>query len=115
MLSIFRDTATDNLDAMKKQITHISLHRTGKIIALVSAAATAICFIMLLLVLVIFYPERFSNIDAIWRRLTIITLLLPLISGFFSYLFTLFWCYLYNRIAKRTGGIEFTVAESGDS
>jgi hypothetical protein len=115
MLRIFPDTAIDNLDAMKKQITHISLHRTGKIIALTSAAATALCFTALLLVLAVSYPERFSHIGAIWLRLTSITLSIPLVSGFFSYLFTLFWCFLYNRIAKRTGGIEFTVAESRDS
>ncbi|EIC30642.1 hypothetical protein [Methylomicrobium album] len=99
---------------MKKQITHISLHRTGKIVAFVSAAVSILFFIALLLVGVISHPEILGRFNAIWLRLLIATLMIPLISGLFGYLFTVIGCFLYNRIAKRTGGIEFTVTESGD-
>ncbi|WP_024298228.1 hypothetical protein [Methylomicrobium lacus] len=100
---------------MKKQITHISYHQTGKMMAALFAASITLFFIVLVLILFLSHPERFSEGSQLWLRLAIAVSVMPVVSGLFGYGFTLLTCFLYNQIARWVGGIEFTVGESKES
>jgi len=100
---------------MKKQIMRIAYHQTSKVMALLFAATSTLFFIVLMLSLFLSHPERFSEGGPLWLRLAIAVSVMPVVSGLLGYGFTLLGCFLYNQIARRVGGIEFTVGESKES
>ncbi|MEC4749325.1 hypothetical protein [Methylomicrobium sp. Wu6] len=99
---------------MKKQITRISIHQTSKVIALVYAGASAFITSLMFISMFASKPEIVNQPDFNILRIISVIVFLPLAGGLFCYLFSLFACFLYNRIAKLIGGIEFTVSETDD-
>jgi len=79
------------------------------------AASITLFFIVLVLILFLSHPERFSEGSQLLLRLAIAVSVMPVVSGLFGYGFTLLTCFLYNQIARWVGGIEFTVGESKES
>lgn len=80
------------------QITRFAVHQTSKVVA--------ICYFCVTIVFVPFFifgalqgtgPLRWIFLGA------------PIFYGVMSYLFTAFGCVVYNFIARKVGGIEFSV------
>lgn len=88
---------------MKKQITEVSGHQTSKVFAAMYFVMT-LPFILIGLVGLAFkgHGVHFPSM---------LFFLLPFIYCILGYIFTRFACFLYNFIAKRIGGVEFTVTE----
>ena len=91
---------------MKTQITHVSVHQTSKIVALMY-----FCFSLLLVpvgaVILAFsahnpgFPQQ--------RVMGFFFLCAPIFYGAFSYVFVALGSVLYNVLAKWVGGIEVEV------
>jgi len=82
------------------QITKFSIHQTSKVVGLVY-------FFTLVLVplAALFVFSDFTG-STKW-----FLFLAPFGYGLVAYVFTAFACFLYNVVAKRVGGIEFTTSE----
>jgi hypothetical protein len=93
---------------MKTQITHISVHQSSKVIALMY-----FCFLLL------FVPVGVAFLALVppnpqfpqQRFMGFLFLLAPIIYGVIGYLMFALASVLYNSLAKRVGGIEFEAAE----
>lgn len=86
---------------MKKQITHISPLQTAKVLA-VMYFVIALPFLLLMLVMPGPRPPFFSGL----------LLVMPIFYALFGFLFTLFGAWVYNFVAQRIGGIEFTTRDA---
>lgn len=83
---------------MKKQILHISKLQTAKVIA-VLYFVTSLPFFVLMLMLGHGSMSLFLLIS------------MPVLYALFGFLGTLLAAWIYNAVAARIGGIEFTSAE----
>jgi ABC-type Na+ efflux pump permease subunit len=93
---------------MKTQITHISIHQTSKVVALMYF------FFMLLFVPVGIAFLAFVPADPQQpqqRLMGIFFLFAPVLYAVVGYLGFALASLLYNALAKRVGGIEFDTAE----
>lgn len=86
---------------MKKQISNISPLQTAKILAVIYFVI-ALPFLLLMLVMPGPKPPFFSGL----------LLVMPFFYALSGFLFTLFGAWVYNFVAKRIGGIEFTVRDA---
>lgn len=86
---------------MKKQLSHISLHQTGKVLALLNFLLTAIILIPLGVYALIIGDTAQATAAFIG----------PFFYAIFTYIFWLIFGFLYNLVAKHTGGIEVTVVD----
>lgn len=86
------------------QITRFSIHQTSKIVALVY-----FCFTLLFMPFFIFIGFQDAG-PMKWFFAAA-----PLFYGVIGYVFTAFSCVVYNLLAKRFGGIEFSVSDSAHS
>lgn len=84
---------------MKKQITNVSVHQSSKVIALVYGAFMLL-FVPFGLVLLVVGGEQ--------RLLGVFFLLAPVIYGVVAYLSFGLMALVYNLVAARFGGVEFT-------
>lgn len=84
---------------MKKQITNVSVHQSSKVIALVYGAFMLL-FVPFGLVLLVVGGEQ--------RLLGVFLLLAPVIYGVVAYLSFGLMALVYNLVAARFGGVEFT-------
>lgn len=87
---------------MKKQIRRISLMQTAKVIAALSFLVS-LPFLLLMAVQMVAMPSRRPPFFGGFM------LILPFFYAFFGFLVTLFGAWVYNLLAKRIGGVEFTV------
>jgi len=87
---------------MKKQLKSISVHKTSLFLAVMY-------FIMgtILALFMLFVPMK-NNEEKIFF------LLVPFVYGIGGYLVISFVCMLYNFLAKKMGGIEFTLKDVDD-
>jgi hypothetical protein len=82
------------------QIARFSIHQTAKVIAVLYFGVTA-------LFVPFFIFVGFGDAGAIkW-----LFLLAPMLYGIFGYIFAVLACWAYNVLAKRIGGIEFSLRE----
>ena len=84
----------------QKRISHISIHQTSKVLAILYVAIG-----------LIFIPIGVIFIIADQKIIGIIYVLMPFIYGIIGYPLVAVMCWLYNMIAKSAGGIEFTVED----
>ncbi len=91
---------------MKKQITHVSLFQTAKVIAALYFVISAI-FSVLAFVFSMFAPNR-APFGAV------MLLIAPFLYAFFGFVFAIVGAWIYNQIARFIGGVEFTVTETRD-
>ncbi|TFW33545.1 hypothetical protein [Massilia horti] len=89
---------------MKKQVVHVSVMQTSKVMAVLYLV------ISLPLVVLSAIPMLFGGQGALPVFMLI---LLPLLYMVFGYLFTLLGAWVYNLVAARIGGFEFTTVETG--
>jgi hypothetical protein len=91
---------------MKKQLVHVS--------TLKSAQVMAVIYLVMSLPAVLFsYVPAWLGTDE--PPPTFMLVLGPVLYTFFGYLFTLVGAWLYNHVAARIGGFEFTVAVIGQA
>ena len=88
---------------MKKQITHISVVQTSKVVALLYAIMSLI-YTIIGVFMVAFGSKPIKIMGMVYVFMPILMLIL-------GFLLMLLCCWLYNVVAKRVGGIEFTVEE----
>ena len=93
---------------MATQITHVSVHQTSKVLALMY-----FCFMLLFVPIGIAFfaliptdPQQPQQ-----RFMGLFFLFAPVIYGVLGYLGVALASWLYNVLAKRVGGIEFDTAE----
>lgn len=87
---------------MKTQLTRISIHQTSKVVAILYTIITFI--IALVMAMVAIYQENYGTAVAI-------IIIAPIFYGIVGYLISAFIYLIYNWIAKRFGGIEFTLTQ----
>jgi pilus assembly protein TadC len=88
---------------MRKQIVHIEIHQSSKIVALLQALVMFIFFAIPLFVLNLTkgdFGQAFLSL-----------FIIPLFYFAITYVILAVMFYLYNRIAKRFGGIEMDVVD----
>jgi hypothetical protein len=90
---------------MKKQILSISLLQTAKVLAAL-AFLVPLPFLLLMGVQMMAMPDRRPPFFGGFM------LLLPFAYALFGFLVTLFAAWVYNVLAKRIGGVEFTVGDA---
>lgn len=89
---------------MKKQIRHLSIHQTSKVIAAMHAAMLAVLFIL---------PTALGYIFHGYVVLGILCLLIvPWIVWLFIYIGYVIACWFYNLVVPWTGGIEFEMEDA---
>jgi len=89
---------------MTKQLMHISPRQTAKVIAVLWFAFT-LPFILMMGAIIL-------GSNAPNKPSVAFLLVFPVLYAVFGYVFTLFGAWIYNQVAKRIGGIEFTTAEA---
>jgi len=88
---------------MKKQITHISVLQTSKVVALMYALMSLLYTVIgLFMVAFCSGPLRVAGFLYIF---------MPIIMVTFGFLFMMLFCWLYNVVAGWVGGIEVNVEE----
>lgn len=87
---------------MKKQVVNVSAVQSAKVMA-------AMYFVCSFPFLVILAFSAFAG----ERQLPglVMLVLMPVLYAFFGFVFTLIGAWVYNLIAARIGGFEFTTAE----
>jgi len=88
---------------MKKQIIHLSVHQTSKVIAAMHAAMIAVLFIL---------PTALGywfQGHVVWGVLILI--FLPLFIWLMMYIGYVIACWFYNLVIPWTGGIELDVID----
>ncbi|MFC4929777.1 hypothetical protein [Massilia sp. GCM10023247] len=89
---------------MKKQIVRVSVLHNAKLMA-------AIYFVVSLpLVLMMAVPMMMAEGTG---ASLLAMLLMPVLYTAFGFVFTLFGAWVYNGVAARVGGFEFTTGEAG--
>jgi hypothetical protein len=83
---------------MRRQITHVSIHQTSKVFALLYFCAS------LLVVPIAIGAMAFSPKA---RGMGLLVIFLPILYGAVGYVGSALFAALYNVLAKRVGGVEF--------
>ena len=86
---------------MKKQIVHVSVLQTSKVFAILYLVVS----LPLILLSVLFSPLGSYS--------PLMLIAVPFLYALFGFLFTMFGAWIYNRVAKAVGGIEFTTVDVG--
>lgn len=90
---------------MKKQIIHISVHQTSKVIAAMHAAMITVLFILPSVLGYWYHGHVILGI--------VMLILLPLFMWILMYIGYVIACWFYNLVTPWTGGIEVEVADMG--
>ena len=93
---------------MKRQIKQLSLHQNGKVAGILMAVTSLPMFLLMIVPMVFMTPK----VDQAGNPIDfgfpfVIFLLMPLFYLVFTYLFTAFGCWVYNKFFKFIGGFEF--------
>ena len=86
---------------MKKQITSISLVQTAKVAAVLYFLIGLFAAVFLLLAALFAPGNRVGSLA--------MALFTPLLYAFFGFVFVFVAGWIYNLVARRIGGVEFTV------
>lgn len=97
---------------IRKQISNISGHQTSKVFALLYVLFTIPFVFIGLIGFFVGSPAEMANGQPAPHFPWLFFVFAPLIYGGMGYIFTRIGCLAYNFIAKRFGGIEFTVTEN---
>ena len=100
---------------IKKQISNISGHQTSKVFALLYVLLAAPLLFIGIISFLFGTPAESPNGQPAPHIPWLFFIFAPLFYGAFGYVFTRIGCFAYNIIAKRFGGIEFTVMEKETS
>lgn len=89
---------------MKKQILHVSVFQSAKVMAVLYFV------ISIPLVLLMAIPSLLSNAPGA-RFSLVLLILMPILYLIFGFLFSALGAWVYNLVAARIGGFEFTLSE----
>lgn len=89
---------------MKKQVVNVSVLHNAKLMAIIYLVVSVPLVVLMAIPMVM--QEGFSA-----SLLAIV--LMPVLYTAFGFVFTLFGAWVYNGIAARVGGFEFTTVEVG--
>ena len=92
---------------MKIQIKNVSSHQTSKVFSLMFAFMT-IPFALIGVFGFFFAPESENGAGNFPFLFFVFA---PVFYGLFGYVFNRLFCFIYNFISKRVGGIEFVAEE----
>lgn len=97
---------------MIRQITSFNPHKTALTVALVMSIGSLL-FVVPMALLMSFIPEppNQANHPNGMMFPGFFFLCMPVFYFIFGYLFTAFSAWIYNKIARFTGGIEFVLSE----
>ena len=96
---------------MIKSITYIAPHKTALTAALVLAISSLI-FIIPMMIMVGFMPSVDNAGNPIPKQFPgIMMLAMPFFYFIFGYIFTGLSAFIYNKVAKFTGGIQIETSE----
>ncbi|MDH5612900.1 MAG: hypothetical protein OEY66_10645 [Gammaproteobacteria bacterium] len=96
---------------MIKSITHFAPHKTALTVSLVFALSSLL-FVVPMAILFSFMPSTDPNGNPInTTPFLIMMIAMPIFYFIFGYLFTGLAAWLYNKVAKFTGGIKYETAE----
>lgn len=97
---------------MKIEIKSFSSHKTSKIIALMFAALT-LPFAVIGILGFVFAPELKTHDGETMPNFPFLFFALaPILYGIMFYVMNRLMLFVYNRLAKRVGGIEFEAFQS---
>lgn len=88
---------------MKKQIVHISVHQTSKVVAAMHAIPITLVFILPTVLGYWFHQQVMMGL--------FLLILLPLFLWFFIYLGYVIACWFYNLMVPWLGGVEVEMRE----
>ena len=89
---------------MKTQITHFSVHQNAKVFAVLFAVCSLVFLVPFVIFMSVVTPDGVKPPIGMFLAMPVFYL----ISGYLS---VAFGCYVYNRMQKYIGGLEF---ESGN-
>ena len=96
---------------MTKNITYFAPHKTALTAALV-LAISSLLFIIPMVLTMSFMPSVDHNGDPIPTFFpTVMIIIMPIAYFIFGYIFTGFSAWVYNKVAKFTGGIKIELSE----
>jgi len=90
---------------VKQQLQRFSVHQTARVLATVYGILGFV-LIPLIWISIAFDPASEGGAG-------LVAFLFPLIYAIFGYIFTAIGCAIYNAVAARLGGIEFTLSGPG--
>jgi len=93
---------------MKQQVSRLSPHQNGKVVAVMMAASCCV-FLVPVGVLMAMAPPAADRAPA-WMLL-----LAPLFYLVFGYISCAIFCALYNLLFRHIGGFEYETAPAGDN
>ena len=89
---------------MKKQITNISIHQSGKVIAIMYFVFAAVFCI----------PSGLYIFFSTGAAESLLLILAPFLYALFGYITFAIFAFVYNLVASSFGGIEFSVSENDE-
>lgn len=96
---------------MIKSITYIAPHKTALTVSLVFALSSLL-FVIPMMLMFSFMPMNDQNGNPVDSTFPVgIMLAMPVFYFIFGYIFTGFAAWLYNKVARFTGGIKYEAAE----
>lgn len=96
---------------MEKEITAIHGSQTAKVLAILTSVVLVLIFVPVALIMFIAGGTTGGREASKFMMMGIIYLLMPLIYLPLMYIFIRLYCWLYNKLAVRFGGIRFTLAD----
>lgn len=88
---------------MRKQIVHISVHQTSKVIAAMHAAMFSVLFVLPTVLGHLFHGKIISGL--------LILIFVPFFIWLFMYIGYVIACWFYNLVVSWTGGIEIELKD----
>ncbi len=96
---------------MEKEIAAIHGSQTAKVLAILTSFVCLVIFVPIALILFIAGWTTGGKEGSRFIFLGIVYLLMPLIYLPLMYIFIRLYCWLYNKVAARFGGIRFTLTD----
>ena len=96
---------------MKKQIKRLSPHQNGKVFGILTAVASLVLVIPMLVFLAFAAPSVDQHGNPIGLPKFLIFVVLPIFYFVFTYVSVLIGSAIYNWLVKYIGGFEFEVEE----
>lgn len=96
---------------MEKEIAAIHGSQTAKVLAILTSLVFLLIFVPIALILFIAGWTTGGKEGSRILFLGIVYLLMPLIYLPLMYIFIRLYCWLYNKVAARFGGIRFTLTD----
>lgn len=97
---------------MKVQVKNFSTHQTAKVFAILMAVSSLLIIIpfSLMSMLIPSLVDANGN-DIATGSFGVVFLIMPILQGMMGYVMMRVGLWVYNKIAPRTGGIEFELEE----